>query len=211
MMHNKIKKILVLSLHTDDGELGAGGTVAKFLDNQCDVHYCAFSVAETAIPSHLPSTVLADEVKEATQRLGILPENLIIQRFPVRHFYQHRQEILQIMIDMRQKENYDLVLIPSLQDIHQDHQIIAEEALRTFKNISIISYELPWNNIQFNNTCFVVLQENHIQKNYMRLKHISRRHIEVILLKILLKDWRKYAGSKQIIAMQRSLKWSDGL
>ncbi len=35
--------ILVLSPHTDDGELGAGGTIARFLEEGSDVHYVAFS------------------------------------------------------------------------------------------------------------------------------------------------------------------------
>ena len=40
------KKILVLAPHTDDGELGAGGTIAKFIESGSEVYYAAFSTAE---------------------------------------------------------------------------------------------------------------------------------------------------------------------
>ena len=43
-------RVLVLSPHTDDGELGAGGTIARFLDEGKDVYYIAFSGCETSVP-----------------------------------------------------------------------------------------------------------------------------------------------------------------
>lgn len=73
------------------------------------------------------------------------------------------------MIDTHKQNQYDLVLMPSLMDIHQDHQIIAEEAIRAFKHISILSYELPWNNFHFSNTCLVHLNEVHVRKKIFAL------------------------------------------
>lgn len=62
------------------------------------------------------------------------------------------------------------MLIPSLNDIHQDHKTIAEEALRAFKFINVLSYELPWNNLNFNTCAFEVLEEKHVKTKVEALK-----------------------------------------
>ena len=41
----KFQNVLVLAPHTDDGELGAGGTIVKLLENETKVTYLAFSTA----------------------------------------------------------------------------------------------------------------------------------------------------------------------
>ena len=39
-------RILVLAPHTDDGEFGCGGSIARFASEGNEVHYVAFSAAE---------------------------------------------------------------------------------------------------------------------------------------------------------------------
>lgn len=63
-----------------------------------------------------------------------------------------------------------MVLIPSPNDLHQDHQTVAIEAMRAFKQIGILGYELPWNNIVFRTECFVPLEERHIDKKVEAVK-----------------------------------------
>jgi hypothetical protein len=46
-----------------------------------------------------------------------------------------------------------------LNDIHQDHKTIAEEALRAYKFVNIFSFELPWNNLNFNTCGFEIVEE----------------------------------------------------
>jgi LmbE family N-acetylglucosaminyl deacetylase len=67
--------------------------------------------------------------------------------------------------------------VPSLTDLHQDHATISQEALRAYKTNSILSYELPWNNISFDTTCFIPLEENHIRKKIDALaQYESQKH-----------------------------------
>ncbi len=42
-MITKFKIVYVLAPHTDDGELGAGGTITKLIENGAEVYYFAFS------------------------------------------------------------------------------------------------------------------------------------------------------------------------
>jgi LmbE family N-acetylglucosaminyl deacetylase len=82
----------------------------------------------------------------------------------------HRQELLDDLIKLREKLQPDLVIMPSLNDIHQDHKTIAEEGLRAFKFFSILCYEMPWNNLVFNTTCFNTLEKKHVDKKVAALK-----------------------------------------
>ena len=157
-------KVLVLSPHTDDGEFGCGATIAKFIKEGKTVFYAAFSIAEDSVPDPYPRDILETEVKRATKSLGILPEHLFIGYFKVRHLAQHRQEILESMVELNKNQDPDIVLMPSLNDIHQDHAIVAAEGLRAFKKKTILCYELPWNNLNFTNSCFVRFGEEELEK-----------------------------------------------
>jgi len=158
------ERVLVLAPHTDDGELGCGGTIVKFLLTGKQVYYVAFSTCRESVPKGLPEWTLRDELGKATAVLGIPKENVIILDHQVRHFPENRQLILDDLIKIGNKVNPDLVLTPSPHDIHQDHSTIAQEAMRAFKRICILGYELPWNNYTFNNQAFSKLEKHHLEK-----------------------------------------------
>ena len=164
------KIILVLAPHTDDGELGCGGSIAKFIAEGKRVYYTAFSLCSKSLPAGLPADTLAHECKKAVSVLGIPADNVTLFDFEVRNFPKLRQEILEELVNLRKKINPDLVFIPSVVDIHQDHGVIHTEALRAFKNSSLLGYELPWNHAQFNSTYFISLSVNDIAKKTEALK-----------------------------------------
>lgn len=157
-------KVLVLAPHTDDGELGCGGSINRKIEEGCEVYYVAFSICTRSLPAHLAPDTLAKEVKEATKILGLQSDHLILYDFDVRRFKDVRQDILEELIKIKAQINPDLVFVPSPTDIHQDHQVISEEGLRAFKNTSILGYELPWDNVSFNTRCFIKLEDRHVDK-----------------------------------------------
>jgi LmbE family N-acetylglucosaminyl deacetylase len=156
------KKVLILAPHTDDGEFGCGGTIAKLVENGCEVHYAAFSACQQSVLPQFPSDILITEVKAATFKLCIKPEHLYLFEYDVRTFNYRRQEILEDMIKLRTKVKPDLIFLPSLNDLHQDHRTIADEGLRAFKFSTILAYEMPWNNITFTTSTFFILSEQNL-------------------------------------------------
>lgn len=162
MLHQK-KRILVLAPHTDDGEFGCGGTISKFIREGHDVYYAAFSACQQSVLPQFPSDILITEVKEATRILGIQPSNLILFDYDVRTFGYHRQDILDDLIRLRADIQPELIFMPTITDVHQDHHTIAEEGMRAFKFNSILSYELPWNNFSFTTSSFVHLAEEDVK------------------------------------------------
>jgi LmbE family N-acetylglucosaminyl deacetylase len=155
-------RILVLAPHTDDGEFGCGGSIAKFIEEGAEVYYAAFSLCEESVPGGYPRDILEKELKEATRVWGIPNSNLLIFRYPVRRFAEHRQDILEDLVELQRTVNPNLVFMPSINDLHQDHHIIAQEGLRAFKKTTILAYEMPWNNINFSTQLFVKLEHRHV-------------------------------------------------
>ena len=172
-MLSNFKNVYVLAPHTDDGELGAGGTIAKLVELGANIYYFAFSTAAESVPEGMPKNILKTEVINATTKLGIPKKNVVIYNYQVRKLNYSRQEILEDLMKHKKKLKPDLVLMPSLNDIHQDHATIAQEGLRAFKGSTILGYELIWNNLTFNTTSFVNLEEKHIQKKCDSLKEYT--------------------------------------
>jgi N-acetylglucosamine malate deacetylase 1 len=164
------KKILVLAPHTDDGELGCGGTIAKFVAEGREVYYVAFSICSKSLAQGLPTDTLAIECKKATSALGISADHVTLFDFEVRIFPALRQEILEKLVQLNKKIDPDLVFIPSSADIHQDHEVIHTETFRAFKNKSLLGYELPWNHAPFKSPFFINLSANDITKKTEALK-----------------------------------------
>ncbi len=171
------KRVLVLAPHTDDGEFGCGGTMARLVERGVEVRYVAFSIATKSLPSGFPPDTLAREVREATTEIGIPPGSLTVHDFEVRTFPTHRQEILEILIGLWEEWRPDAVLQPSIGDIHQDHQAVAAEGLRAFKRTTVLGYEIPWNTFNFNYQAYVALEAPHIERKVAALaRYESQQH-----------------------------------
>ena len=171
------ERVLVLAPHTDDGEFGCGGTMARLVESGVDVRYLAFSIATKSLPDGFPPDTLAKEVREATAEIGIPEENLTVHDFEVRTFPEHRQEILELLIERWEEWKPDAVLQPATSDIHQDHQVIAAEGLRAFKRTTILGYEIPWNNFDFAYQAYVSLQQAHVDRKVAALsRYASQQH-----------------------------------
>lgn len=162
-MELNFNRALFLGAHPDD-EFGCSATLAKFLERGKDVYYCYFSQCEQSVSEGLPKDILVKENSEAMKILGLSEQNCFHYNFPVRYLPEHRQDILETMIKIKYKYCPDLVFVPSLTDIHQDHNTIAQEAIRAFKHSTILGYELPMNTISFENACFISIDEKHLAK-----------------------------------------------
>ncbi|MCA0931067.1 PIG-L family deacetylase [Lutimonas saemankumensis] len=160
-----MKNILILSPHTDDAELGCGALISRFVEEEKNILWVVFSTAEESIPKEMSVDTLKNEFLNVVNKLNISKKNVIINHFKVRYLHEKRQEILELLVKIRNSFQPELVIGPSLNDFHQDHQIVANEMVRAFKSSSsIISYELPWNHITFNTQLFFKCEKRHLRK-----------------------------------------------
>lgn len=184
--------ILVLAPHTDDGEFGCGGTIAKYTSLGARVICVAFSAAEQSVSEGFPRDILRTEVRKATNVLGVANDDCIVLDFEVRRFPEFRQKILDKMIELNNRFKPNMVFLPSINDTHQDHQTIAQEGFRAFKRTTMLGYEVPWNNLDFRTSCFVELTESQIEMKINALRmYKSQQH-------------RDYASSDFIRSLART-------
>ena len=170
-------RVLVLAPHTDDGELGCGGTISRMVEEGREVYYAAFSTAAESVPPPFPPDILEKEVREGTKVLGIPAANLLVYKYKVRHLPDMRQEILEELVRIKRDIDPATVFLPSAQDLHQDHQTVHIEGLRAFKTVTVLGYELPWNNLSFDYRHFCVLTRAHVQTKIAALRcYQSQQH-----------------------------------
>ena len=170
-------RVLVLAPHTDDGELGCGGTISRMVEEGREVYYAAFSTAAESVPPPFPPDILEKEVRQGTKVLGIPAANLLVYKYKVRHLPHMRQEILEELVRMKREIDPATVFLPSAQDLHQDHQTVHIEGLRAFKTVTVLGYELPWNNLSFDYRHFCVLTREHVQTKIAALRcYQSQQH-----------------------------------
>lgn len=173
-------KVLVICPHTDD-EFGCAGTIYRMVQEGAEIKYIALSRCEASVPPSFPKDILEIECKKCTSVLGIKQELVTILNYPVRHFPQYRQDILELFVKINNEYQPDLVLLPSSYDTHQDHSTVYNEGFRAFKHSSLLGYELPQNLVFFSNSAFIKLSEECILKKLDAMSQYKSQ------------DFRKYA------------------
>lgn len=160
-------KVLVLSPHTDDSELSAGGTISRLQREGHDVYYTVFSTCDASLPDEKEG-MLEREFEAVMDQVE--PTEYFILDYVVRRFSERRQDILDDIISIRDAVEPDLVIGPSRNDFHQDHQTIADEMIRAFKSgPSIIAYEQPWNYVSFPAELYAPITEDDLSSKLEQL------------------------------------------
>ena len=179
-------KVLAIAPHCDDVELGCLGYLLKLAEQGHDTYVIAYSYSEDSLPEGMKLAML-NEFNSAMDAAGINHSNF---NYKVRTFHEHRQEILETMVEERKRNNPDMVLIPCSADIHQDHQVIHAEGVRAFSRYcNVLGYELPWNCREFNPTHFVELTKAQLDRkieliyHYKSQVHLHRDYFDKTLLR----------------------------
>lgn len=162
--------VLVLAPHTDDAELGCGGTIARLIAGGAKVSVAAFSTAEESLPPGSVPDRLRCEFLRAMEMLGVARERTFIYGYPVRRLFPYRQELLEQLVQLKRRLQPEIVFVTASSDVHQDHQVLHGEAVRAFKDVTLWGYELPWNHITFSANAFVELTREHLDRKWAALQ-----------------------------------------
>ena len=150
------KRILLIGAHGDD-EVASAGFLSKFLRRGHEVFVVIFSfgnIADIAVP----------EFDACLKVLGIEKENSFKYQYPIRHFPEYRQPILEELVALRKEIKPHVVLVPNSMDIHQDHHVVFSESRRAFDKCTILGYESPKHLLSVNNICYVRLNTEDCKK-----------------------------------------------
>ena len=168
MNHNMTffgETVCCIGAHPDDIELGCGALIADIAD-QTEV------VCVTLSDNHKNPDLknLVAEHNDSMKILGVKPENAILHDFTTRRFPAARQEILEVMIELKKKYHPEVVLVHTAQDIHQDHKTITEEALRAFRGTTLLGFDVLRSSYGFFPDFLVEVSEKAVQTKIRALK-----------------------------------------
>lgn len=158
-------KILALSPHTDDVEIGCGGVLSRMSIIR-PIKVVAFSYAPEG-PEYQSGSV-AVEFKRSMEILQITDTEVL--DYEPRTLPDHRDKILNYLWNLGQTYEPSVVFVPMRGDVHQDHQVVTTEAIRAFKHATIFGYELPWNNPSPTLNTFIHLTEENLLRKEEALR-----------------------------------------
>ena len=142
---------LFLGAHPDDIEYGCAGTLLKLQDQGWHIIYQAFTTCED-IPGN--ENILTEWGK-AIELLK--PDWHQLEQFANTRLPDYNREIREILTHHKNHSSPSLVFTHPLHDLHQDHQTVAAETLRTFKQCSILTYPTPKSTPQFTPNAFMII------------------------------------------------------
>jgi LmbE family N-acetylglucosaminyl deacetylase len=136
--HGKAPKLLVLGAHSDDIEIGCGGTVRSLLARHpgAEVRWVVFAAGDPARAAEARAAAVrflqgAGEAEVTTHGLrdGFFPAEFA--------------DLKGAFEALKSALAPDLILTHRRRDHHQDHQQIAELTWNTFRDAAILEYEIP--------------------------------------------------------------------
>lgn len=135
-------KVLCLSPHTDDAEVGCGATIAKHVLAGDEVYVISFSACEASLPEKWKNpNRLSLEHAESMEELGV--DNWVILNFDVRMFEVNIAKIRDIIYQVVRKcYKPDIIYTPWSGSLHQDHEVISRctEQVCRHENFTVLGY-----------------------------------------------------------------------
>ena len=127
------KRILFVGAHPDDIELGCGALLANLVDK---ADLLCLTLSDNQANPALAN--LVEEHRRSMAVLGVPQESVLVEDFETRNFTRDRQRILEYLYELNREHKPEIVFVHSSADIHQDHGVVTQEALRAFRGTSVL-------------------------------------------------------------------------
>jgi LmbE family N-acetylglucosaminyl deacetylase len=129
--------LLCIGAHSDDIEIGCGGTLQKILEapERLAVSWVVFSATGERENEAIASAehILA----------GVQQRNIVVQQFRNGFFPYVGAELKDFFETLKKLPKPDLIFTHRRADLHQDHRLLGELTWNTFRDHFIVEYEIP--------------------------------------------------------------------
>ena len=157
--------VLCLGAHSDDIEIGCGGTLFKLLESSqgLTVNWVVLSASGPRKQEALDS---------ANHFLApVKQRNVILKQFRNGYFPYVATEIKEFFETLKDLPRPDLILTHYDQDMHQDHRTVSELTRNTFRDHLILEYEIPkYDGDTGSPNMFVSLEKAHLKSKVAALE-----------------------------------------
>lgn len=131
-----VRRILCLGAHSDDIEIGVGGTLLELVGKVSDLEicWCVFSAPGPR----------AEEARQSADAFlnGVTRKQINIGSFRESYFPSEWVSIKDWFEEVKAKFDPDIVFTHYRDDRHQDHRVLSDLAWNTFRNHLILEYEI---------------------------------------------------------------------
>lgn len=130
-------KVLCLGAHSDDIEIGCGGTILRLLKMypNAEVWWVVFSAAGSRRRE-------AQNSADAFLR-GASKSKVVLKGFRESYLQFRGEEVKDFFESIKRRFSPDVVFTHYRHDLHQDHRVISEFTWNTFRNHLVLEYEIP--------------------------------------------------------------------
>jgi LmbE family N-acetylglucosaminyl deacetylase len=129
-------KVLCLGAHSDDIEIGSGGTILRLCESRpVEVVWVVFSGGKIREQEAQESANLF--LKQAASK------QIILKNFRNGFFPYTAVEIKEYFEELKEICNPDIIFGHYGKDLHQDHRFISDLTWNTFRNHWILEFEIP--------------------------------------------------------------------
>ena len=129
--------ILCLGAHSDDIEIGCGGTILKLIEDYENVVFYWVVLSS--------NTIRRREAEESASAFlaNTKQKSIIIKKFRNGFFPYIGGEIKKYFEELKRKVAPDVIFTHYRSDLHQDHRLISDLTWNTFRDHLILEYEIP--------------------------------------------------------------------
>lgn len=131
-------KVLCLGCHSDDIEIGCGGTILQWLASHKDLEIVWVVFSSGGSEREKEARASAELFLEQAKK-----KDVMIKDFRDGFFAFDGKNIKTVFEDELKKTSPDVILTHNRKDAHQDHRQIAELTWNTFRDHLILEYEIP--------------------------------------------------------------------
>jgi LmbE family N-acetylglucosaminyl deacetylase len=129
--------VLCLGAHSDDIEIGAGGTILGWIEAgvRLDVHWCVLSaIGPRAAEARVSASALL---------AGVAQVRIEVAEFRDGFFPYQGSDLKAWIENLKARVNPDLILTHGRDDAHQDHREVCKLTWNAFRDHLILEYEIP--------------------------------------------------------------------
>lgn len=161
--------VLALGAHSDDIEIGCGGTILRLVEDHPSAHFVwvVFSADERR----------AEEARSAAAAFLAGAESVTVEVLDLRESYfpSELDRLKDEFERLKARVAPDLILTHCLEDRHQDHHAVAELTHNTFRDHLVLEYEIPkYDGDLQPTTVFVPLSSDHLStKIELLMEHFA--------------------------------------
>ncbi len=130
-------RVLCLGAHSDDIEIGCGGTILSWIGQgvKAQVHWCVLSaLGERGVEAKASAADFLDGVDKSHVTLG---------QFQDGYFPAQGRELKNWFETIKKDVDPDVILTHRHDDAHQDHREVSNLTWNTFRDQLILEYEIP--------------------------------------------------------------------